>query len=41
MADSNQAKSFFQTAGGIAISAAILFGTVWLVSKAWTKGQKS
>ena len=32
-------KSFFQTAGGIAISVAVLFATVWVVSKAWKKGQ--
>jgi len=32
-------KNFFQTAGGIAISVAVLFGTVWLISKAWSAGQ--
>lgn len=34
-------KNFFQTAGGLAVSAVLLFGTVWLISKAWTKGQKT
>ena len=33
-------KNFFQTAGGIAISLAVLFGTIWVVSKAWKTGQK-
>jgi hypothetical protein len=33
-------KNFFQTAGGIAISIAVLFGTVWVVSKGWKAGQK-
>jgi hypothetical protein len=32
-------KNFLQTAGGIAISVAVLFGTVWLISKAWSAGQ--
>ena len=32
-------KNFFQTAGGIAISVAVLFGTVWVISKAWSAGQ--
>ncbi len=25
---------------GIVVSAAVLFGTVWLISKAWKKGAK-
>jgi hypothetical protein len=37
-------KNFFQTAGGIAISLAVLFGTVWIISRAastgWKGGQK-
>ena len=33
--------SFFQTAGGIAISVGVLFVTVWVVSKAWKSGQKT
>lgn len=33
-------KSFFQTAGGIAISLAALAATVWVISKAWKTGQK-
>ena len=33
-------KNFFQTAGGIAISLAVLFGTVWVISRAWRTGQK-
>ena len=37
--DTTTQKNFFQTAGGIAISVAVLFATVWLVSKAWKKGQ--
>ncbi len=33
-------KSFFQSAGGIAISIAVLFGTVWVIGKAWSSSQK-
>jgi len=33
-------KSFFQTAGGLAVSVAVLFATIWVVSKAWKSGQK-
>jgi hypothetical protein len=31
-------KNFLNTAGGIAISVAVLFGTVWIISKAWAAG---
>jgi hypothetical protein len=34
-------KNFFGTAVGIAVSLAVLFGTVWVVSKAWKKGQSA
>lgn len=34
-------KNFFGTAVGIAVSIAVLFGTVWVVSKAWKKGQNA
>jgi len=34
-------KNFFQSAGGIAISIAVLFGTVWVIGKAWSASQKS
>jgi len=33
-------KPFLQTALGIGISAAVLFGTIWVASKAWSTGQK-
>jgi hypothetical protein len=33
-------KNFFGTTVGIAVSLAVLFGTVWVVSKAWKRGQK-
>jgi hypothetical protein len=33
-------KNFFQSAGGIAISIAVLFGTVWVIGKAWSASQK-
>jgi len=33
-------KNFFQTAGGIAISVAVLFVTVFAISKGWKAGQK-
>lgn len=33
-------KGFFSSALGIAVSVAVLFGTVWVVSKAWRTGQK-
>jgi hypothetical protein len=36
----NNGKSFFQTAGGIAISVAVLFGTIYVASIAWKKGQQ-
>lgn len=32
-------KNFLQTAGGVALSAGVLFLTVWVISKAWSKGQ--
>lgn len=28
-----------KTAVGVAVSLAVLFGTVWVISKAWKKGQ--
>ena len=34
-------KNFLGTAVGIAVSLAVLFGTVWVVSKAWKKGQNA
>jgi hypothetical protein len=34
-------KNILQTAGGLAISVAVLFGTIWVISKAWQAGQKS
>jgi hypothetical protein len=34
-------KGFFKSALGIGISIAVLFGTVWVVSKAWKSGQKN
>ena len=33
-------KNFFGTALGIGISLAVLFGTVWVISKGWKAGQK-
>ena len=33
-------KNFFMTAGGLAISLGVLFGTVYVISKAWQKGQE-
>jgi hypothetical protein len=33
-------KNFFQSAGGIAISVAALFVTVWVIGKAWSSSQK-
>jgi Tfp pilus assembly protein PilN len=32
-------KKFLTTAGGMALSLAVLFATVWVVSTAWKKGQ--
>ena len=37
---STTTKNILQTAGGLAISIAVLFGTVWVISKAWSKGQE-
>lgn len=36
-----EGKSFFKSATGIAISLAVLFGTVWVISRAWKTGQKN
>jgi len=33
-------KNFFGSALGLAVSVAVLFGTIWVVSKAWKSGQK-
>lgn len=33
-------KNFFGTTLGLAVSALVIFGTVWVVSKAWKKGQQ-
>ena len=32
-------NSVLTSAVGVAVSVAVLFGTVWLISKAWKKGQ--
>ena len=32
-------KGLISGALGLALSVAVLFGTVWVVSKAWKKGQ--
>jgi hypothetical protein len=34
-------KNFFKTAGGVALSLGVLFATVWIVSKAWQRGQSN
>jgi hypothetical protein len=34
-------KTFIQSTTGIAVSVAVLFATIWLVSKAWKAGQKT
>ena len=33
-------KGFLSGAVGLALSVAVLFGTVWVISKAWSKGQQ-
>jgi hypothetical protein len=33
-------KGFLSGALGLALSVAVLFGTVWVVSKAWKTGQE-
>ena len=33
-------KNFFQTTGGIVLSLGILYASVWVISKAWEKGQE-
>lgn len=40
MAESTSTKGFFQSGLGLAVSAAVLFGTVWLIGKAWKTGTK-
>jgi hypothetical protein len=37
----NDGKKFLGSAVGIAVSVAVLFGTVWVISKAWKVGQKT
>ena len=32
-------KNFFGTAVGLALSLAVIFGTVYIASRAWKKGQ--
>lgn len=32
-------KKILGTAAGLALSLGILFGTVWVISKAWQEGQ--
>lgn len=34
-------KKFLTTAGGVALSLAVLFATVWVISKGWKSGQKN
>lgn len=34
-------KKFFTTAGGVALSLALLFATIFVASKAWKTGQKN
>lgn len=36
-----EGQKFLKTAGGIAVSLAVLFATVWVASKAWKTGQKN
>lgn len=33
-------KGLLSGALGLALSVAVLFGTVWVISKAWSKGQQ-
>ena len=39
-AEKKSEKAFLQTATGIAVSVGVLFVTVWVISRAWKKGQK-
>jgi hypothetical protein len=32
-------KNLLKKVGGVALSLGVLFATVWIVSKAWQKGQ--
>ncbi len=34
-------KKILQGAGALALSLGVLFGTVWVISKAWSVGQKN
>lgn len=36
----DNSKKFFKSTVGIVVSLAVLGATVWVVSKAWKKGQK-
>ena len=33
-------KSFFQDTVNVAVSVAVLFGVIWVASRAWKSGQK-
>jgi len=41
MAETAEKKPFLQTAVGVGVSLAVLFGMVWVISKAWKSGQKA
>jgi hypothetical protein len=34
-------KNLLKTVGGVALSLGVLFATVWIVSKAWQRGQSN
>jgi hypothetical protein len=36
-----EGKKYLEGALGLAISVAVLFGTVWVISKAWASGQSN
>ena len=35
-----QSKNLFSTALGVAVSVGVVFGMVWVASRAWKSGQK-
>lgn len=40
MATETKSQQFFKDATNVGVSLVVLFATIWVISKAWKKGQK-